>query len=273
MRYNYWTLRYLPDAVRGEFVNIGLIVGRDGADWSMRSIESFNRASRLGGDLSVAHSWIKTLRSTFASANSGDYLTRVGSGVSEDWIVRLRGFHNNCVQISEPLPVVASSANEAVDLLFDRLVVEPVQQKRNTSRGHALTALRNAYLRQFDEEALLSRVRVRSGRQGMDFDFALTNDSIEELSKVWTFDKKDLNRQVDQVQAWGFRVEELRNHGGELETDRRAYEVPSDVPVKVLFVPPRTDEGHETLAIARDAWTRIDATALPITQARELVLA
>jgi hypothetical protein len=36
MLYNYWVVRYVPNVARGEFTNIGLVVGADGADWTTR---------------------------------------------------------------------------------------------------------------------------------------------------------------------------------------------------------------------------------------------
>lgn len=272
MRYNYWTLRYLPDPVRGEFVNIGVIVGRDGADWSIRSIESFDRASRLGGDLSTARTWVRSLRSTIVQVNRDCHLDIATVGASEDWIVRLRGFHNNCVQISDALPVVADSADEAMDLLFDRLIVEPRPQSRSTSHGRAVARLREAYQARFGSGVdLLNKVCVRSGRQTMDFDFALSDGSIQQLSKVWAFDLKDPSLQVDKVQAWGFRVEELRSSGGHLSIREQTLEVDSGVPVRVLYVPPRTANGNESLAVARDAWDRIEAQAFSVDDVERLV--
>lgn len=273
MRYNYWTLRYLPDAVRGEFVNVGLIVGRDGADWSMRSIETFDRASRLGGDLATARSWVSSIRANLART-SRDYLALDRVGASEAWVNDMRTFHNNCVQVSDALPVVADSAEEAVALLFDRLVSEPPRTKRSTSHSRAVTRLREAYAQRLPDLSLLNRVRVHSGRQQMDFDFALADGSIQQLSRVWAFDLKDSALQVDRVQAWGFRIEELRDNGGELTASGgQSFEVSHDVPVRVLYVPPSNAEGNESLEVARDAWKRIDAQAMPVSRADELVLA
>lgn len=52
--YQYWLIRYVPNAVRGEFVNIGVLVGMDGKDWALRTVDSFTRASLLA-EMHVKH--------------------------------------------------------------------------------------------------------------------------------------------------------------------------------------------------------------------------
>ncbi len=270
MRYMYWTLRYLPDAVRGEFVNIGLIAGRDGADWAIRSVSSFNRTSRLGGDLSVARRWITSLKQDVNHSDVGQ-LAYAGIGMNEQRLERMRALHNNSVQLSDPLPVIANSAREAVDLLFERLVVEPEPRSRSNSYQRAVENLRNAYGTYRADLNLMHKVKVQSGRQAMDFDFALQGQQIEQLSRVWAFDLKDLDTQIEKIQAWGFRIEELRAHGGDIFETDRVIHVEPDVPVKVLYVPPKTSSANESLEVARDAWDRINARVFPLSQVGALV--
>ncbi|MQP33166.1 DUF3037 domain-containing protein [Rhodococcus erythropolis] len=276
MRYLYWTLRYLPDAVRGEFVNIGVIVGRDGQDWAIRTIENFERASRIGGDLSVAKRWAHSLRQDIEANSHRAHLAYTGKdfAATEGWLDRMREFHNNSIQVSEAMPVVAQTANEGADLLYARLVVDPARAVRSTSHTRAVARLTEAYSDISDDYNVLKRVKVNSGRQSMDFDFALTNRRIEHLSRVWSFDVKDPSTQVEKVQAWGFRIEQLRESGGELTAaNEKTIHVDQDVPVRILYVPPNNAAGLESLDIARDAWNRIEAKAFPIEHARQLVAA
>ena len=265
MRYNYWTMRYLPDPARGEFVNIGLLVGQDGADWAVRTVHSFDRVSRLGGDLNVARHWSSNFREMVA-ANT-DALA--GIVISQGTINSLRGFHNNAVQLSAPLPVVAESAEAAIEVLYDRLVLEPAHSPRSTSHSRAVRTLGEAYGQLRPTLSLCKRVKVRAGRQSLDFDFALKGNRIEELSRVWSFDLKDMDPQVEKVQAWGFRLQELREGGGEL-TGEQQLAIDQDVPVKVLYVPPKTAAQRESLDLAQDAWKKVEAKAYPLDQAREL---
>lgn len=266
MRYNYWTLRYLPDPGRGEFVNIGLLVGRDGADWAVRTVQTLDRASRLGGDLNVVRDWTKHLKLMV----SQDEHVLTGIVMNEHRIREWIGFHNNSVQISTPRPVVASSATQALDLMFDRLVVEPTRTTRSTSYSRAVSTLGDAYKRIRPDVALRKRVKITAGRQTLDFDYALANDRIQELSRVWAFDLKDMDPQIEKVQAWGFRIEELRGGGG-FTAGQDQLKVTPEVPVKVLYVPPKTALQRESLELAKDAWERIDAEFLPLDRADELV--
>ncbi|MFI8565687.1 DUF3037 domain-containing protein [Rhodococcus sp. NPDC078407] len=268
MRYSYWILRYLPDAGRGEFVNIGLLVGRDGADWAARTVESFDRASRLGGSLDSAKSWAHSIESLAArevEALSGLVLSE---HTVHDWV----GFHNNVVQLSAPLPVVAESAEAAIDLLYPRLVLEHEKAARSTSHYAALAKLEAAYNRIRPDLALTRKVKVRAGKQTLDFDFALSGPRVEEVSRVWAFDLKETTPLVDRVLAWGFKMHELRSSGGEVRGPNR-LEVARDVPVKVLYVPPRNADQIASFEVALDAWKTIGAVSFPVDRADQLARA
>lgn len=272
VRYRYWTLRYLPDAVRGEFVNIGLIAGCDGADWAIRTISSFTRASRIGGDLSNARSWAKSLERTVKDAKKAQALQLSNVGISEAWLAERKAFHNNAVQLSEAMPVVAATAEAAVELLYPLLVTDPEPIKRSSAHARALEELKSAYQSLRGDRELLNKVKVKSGVQSMDFDFALSGQTIEQLSRVWTFEQKNAEAQLDKIQAWGFRVEQLRDQGGTLLTpDSRSIYVDPDVEVRVLYVPPPRTVERDTFMAALDSWQRIDAEALPVERAAELV--
>ena len=117
MRYVYSIIRYVPWPATGEFVNVGAIAGSDeNDDWDIRIAKNWmNIAAKLCADMNkieVLEYTIRVIREC------------VKNGFSEDM---LREFHKECrnlVQYSEPMPVVASSSKEALDLVFHDLVRE-----------------------------------------------------------------------------------------------------------------------------------------------------
>ena len=47
-KYAYALLRFVPDPIKGEFVNIGIIAGSDEEDrWEIRTIDRAGRATQL----------------------------------------------------------------------------------------------------------------------------------------------------------------------------------------------------------------------------------
>ena len=47
-KYIYSVIRYVPDVFRGEFVNVGILVGREDEDWEVRQLSNLRRARAIG---------------------------------------------------------------------------------------------------------------------------------------------------------------------------------------------------------------------------------
>ena len=47
-KYTYSVIRYVPDVFRGEFVNVGILVGREDEDWEVRQLSNLRRARAIG---------------------------------------------------------------------------------------------------------------------------------------------------------------------------------------------------------------------------------
>ena len=54
MRYMYSVIRFVPDPIRGEFVNVGVLAGSDeSSEWDLRMVESLKRAGDVDSDAQV----------------------------------------------------------------------------------------------------------------------------------------------------------------------------------------------------------------------------
>jgi len=109
----------VPDPVRGEFVNIGVIAG-GGADWSFRRVSNLGRAAQLGGSATTANPFLQRIAASIEARVPGELGAPFGKGDVEDLRVRM----NNLVQLSEARPVLAVTSEEAVNLAFELMVVD-----------------------------------------------------------------------------------------------------------------------------------------------------
>ena len=125
MRYVYTVVKFVPDAERAEFVNVGVIVGSDETgEWAMRRVQDTSRAVSIGGDGAEAlvadmfefmDRELEYLREYGAEGKNEQYL--------DDFAVRCyRGYN----QIRRPAPMVADSVQEALAWAFDTMVVDSV---------------------------------------------------------------------------------------------------------------------------------------------------
>ena len=78
----------------------------------------------------------------YTEAHAGGQLELLGGAepLCEDWLIRLAGEQRGVVQFTEPQPVDVASANEAIELLWDELIIEPSRRtypflKKHTALG------------------------------------------------------------------------------------------------------------------------------------------
>lgn len=282
MFYHHWIVRYVPDPIRGEFVNIALLVGRDGGDWAFRSVSSLRRATRLGGDPSVAGYWLRELERMVNQLNTSRALSSEpvlaaladsGENISAAIVARLAARLNNAVQISAPYPIVAESAQEGLSMLFGHLVSDP-QVRHRTQFGARVNSFVNEQFRKAGASAAVQpRPQVLVGSAPRTASFAVTDARVEQITNAWSFNLQDMEQVSTQVQAWAGHMVRLRHRGGVLEVrGHPPLTIPRGVQLRVVYEEPRTDMGKDALEIARDIWSDVkDLAVYPESEQERLV--
>ena len=167
MSFQFSLIRFVPDPARGEFVNIGAIAGSDDAgEWELRLVSNLSRAKALDdrGVLSRAFAYAAALEDNIAAL---DRLPETDGAepISSEFLRRRAAEMHNIVQFSPPAPVVADSAEAALDLIFDQSVLDAARKRFPFEKKHrAQGAARRAYqAHDVPAEAVRERAPVRSG--------------------------------------------------------------------------------------------------------------
>ena len=242
MSFQFSIIRFVPDPARGEFVNIGAVAGSDEArEWELRLVSNLSRAKALDdrGVLSKAFAYAAGLEDHIAAL---DLLLENGGAepISSDMLRRHASEMHNIVQFSPPAPVAADSAESALELVFDQLVLDAARKSFPFAKKHrAQGAARQAY-RSHDvpADAVRERAPVRSGVFDGTFDFAVHNGSTIQLVQCWSFQLPNQADLAEQVKAWSWLVHEVRNAGGSLRTDSGEIDVSSQLDIYAIAIPP-----------------------------------
>ncbi len=266
MRYVYSLVRFVPDPARGEFVNVGAIAGsEESAEWQYRQVENFSRASRIDEHKSLEAVWglLSRIGSTIEDyEKSQSSLFEPEVQPSEAWLRQLYVDHQNVVQLSPPTPMVAGSADEALDRVFNQMVLDPAVQRRGFQTKHAaLGALRRAYDKHSVKIGLYLRQRVtlETERYRERVDFAVTNGKTLQLAHTWSFQSPDQEDLGEQVKAWGWTVRDLKDGGGAVRlASGESFEVPRDVDIEVAYVPPGPGQDAPAMRDARHVFEALD---------------
>jgi len=266
-RYLYALVRCVPNPRTGEFINMAAIAGRpDTGDWSVRQVGNESRVRKLAGaeELQAVHGFLTRVG---LEIDKRQHLFEEGFGepLGEDWLQQLYHDHRNVVQLSTPTPIVAENAEQALDIIFSRQIIDPVSQQRNFITKHRVLAeLRDAYTRAKIDNALI-RPKVEiyvGGHVHAPVDFAIANGTAIQLTQGWSFQKASVDEVSTQVKAWGYALRLLRD--GEdarvIGPDERLASVFHDVDLQAVIASPRTPQQVAVYEEANQVFTELDVS-------------
>lgn len=270
MKYRYWTIRYVPDPVRGERVNIGVIVGSvDDQEWSIRHVENAARANRLGGESGRAITYVRALADRVASALLPDDLLRTVEPVTTAFIERLRVHQQNSVQLAEARTVIADSAEAAMDLIYPLMVEEQAPRRRSVGRKRITRLMNEEFQRRLESAGVPVRTRVpaRSNSASGSFDFVLGSQGAVHLAHAWSFTVQSIDDLQEQFQSWNWLVSRVREEGAVLgRTANSQVRISPDTPLLVVHDQPKTDQQKATLEAAQESWSVLGIDVQPASK-------
>ena len=269
MKCAYSVLRFVPDPVRGEFVNVGVLVGSDA---TRECTVTLTRRSRRGSHLADAKvlanfwSYLRDFRSEVDSARSRHQM------FSESWLRRVWQESGNLLQLTEPAPIAAQSLEAA----SAQLVGQFLEERRRSALGAAPTRstaqarIRKAYadLGLKPRRHFLEKPLVRGGTHKGVFDFVVRSSHAVQLTHTWNFRVQDLPRVIEEVKAWAWTVQDIRENGGSGTVNETRFDVPREVAVNAVVVQPRSGEERAAYREAAHAFAEVDAEPVPLGEAR-----
>jgi hypothetical protein len=266
-RYVYSLVRCVQDPRTGEFVNVGAIAGDPSTgDWSVRQVSSENRVRKLAGPaaLLAVHGFLARVGDQIDSLQAGMF-EGAEELLSENWLQGLYHDHQNVVQLSAPAPILAEDAEQALEILFSRQIIDPVSQAREGSltKHRALHDIRRAYQRAaLDPHLVRQRVELHVGdRVHTSLDFAIANGSAVQLTQGWSFQGTLVSAVSEQVKAWAYALKCLRDglDARVVSVDDRISSVAQDVDLEVVVIQPRTPEQRLVYQEALQVFAQIGA--------------
>jgi hypothetical protein len=271
--YFFSLIRFVPDPARGEFVNLGALAGSDEmGEWDLRLVSNLARAKALDdrGVLTGAISYAAAFQDNIAALEQLE--VRGVEPMSLD-LLRLRSCDlQNVVQLTTPAPVAADSAESALDLIFEQLVLDVARKSFEFEKKHkALGAARRAYRNHgIGSSSVRERAPVRASAFDGTFDFAVHNGSAVQLVQCWSFQLPNQADLAEQVKSWSWVVHELRRSGGELSIGDSKVDVPSETEIFAIVVPPKEGASSPAFDEARAAFDEIGVRAVLSDDADEV---
>ena len=268
LKYHYSVIRFVPSPTRGEFVNLGVIVGSDATDeWAMELVGRKSRAAKLddAGILPLVSTELQRLQLRF-SGDDEESSWSDGPEINEVWLAEMASQSRNVVQYTPPQPILAVDVAAAMEKLWNTFIVDHVPQKRESLSRHQI---RTRYLKslqhfQLTPDQLKAKVKLSTGHSTTSIDVAVYNGVAKRLTQCWSFQVKDTESVLNEVKAWGWTMRDLRRSGGEIRTSTRRIQVPGEVELSVVYAPMADTKPDEFTEEAIEVFNDADVHAIAI---------
>jgi hypothetical protein len=271
VKYLYSLIRFVPDPIRGEAVNLGAIVGSDAThEWDIRLVSNRRRAISIDDAKALpgVAATVATIEDQVEAADGGG-----ASPVSERWLTTLASEYRHVLQFTPPAPMVAATPADALDLIFGHVVLDPARAERSFRTKHrALAVTRGAYAaRDIPAIAIAEKALVNAAGYSGRLDFLIHNGAALQLAQSWSFELPGQDELIEEVHAWAWVTEAMRRGDARARLDDgRRIDIPPDVEVGVVFIPPRPEQRAPAFDEARRAFDQVRARAVDWEHADEL---
>lgn len=238
-KYQYSIIRFVPSPIRGEFVNLGLIVGSDQTgEWLIDVVSSRSRATKLDDQniFPMVAADLQRVQTLIENYSEPD-LYGPEIALSEEWLRQLSRDSQNVLQYSSPKSVLGDTAAIALEKLWGNLIVEHVPTERSTvSKSTVISRYWSALTQlKLTGKNLKRKVRLQTEKTHAPIDVVVHNGVVKDITQCWSFQIKDTDELLNDIKAWGWTIRDLRDSGGQIVTGQSKIEVPKNVDVGVLF--------------------------------------
>jgi hypothetical protein len=224
----YSVVRYVPDPVRGEQINIGVVVTADDPP-TFRArflpLSATGRLKRIGGRSDFR--FLRDLAQQM-SASGDEHLPLEEPGRPRwtyDALAKAAVEWANTIQFSEVRAALHEQPDALLDSLYTRYVADPrppVKRARDRRwvRRRVRTSLRNA-LGTFRPEAdpnelILQPTQVMGEFEQHRFDFGLANGDLRRLVQTLSFETSDRGALKTEVDAVAWAIDDVRRRQSSL---------------------------------------------------------
>lgn len=277
LQYRAWLLRYLPDPIRGEFQNVGVIVGDDHGDWSMRRLTDLSHIHADSGVTRGLSSWLDKLQAKVDAARS-DRLQFPGESLTIAGVERMAARYNGAVQLHDGGAIAPADAAEGANLLFSLMV----EREAHAPKHRDTTIIRDELLESLEcmkqrrpQLHVVKGPRLHAAVAAWSFSLAISGSNDLVLTDVWSFQPQQLQPLTQKALAMKGFLHSFRD-AGTVRLERRGDDKPREIDpqaarVSIVYKEPKTSEQSAVLKRAEKMWSPLDVELYPASEQGDLL--
>lgn len=268
MRFKYWTVRMRPTPMSISTIGVGVIVeDTQSGIINYQFVEDIKALLPHFPHQKAVKKQIEELR-LWLPSDTFDQTPRLElspnhtiPGIIDSLVIRW----NNLVIIDPSNIMSAPSMEEAINLLFNKLIVFTSHQTPQSS--NPLPELRSKVKRTYESHPAIKPlvktkpVMVIADAANESFDIGIIHDThAYELNQGFSFQSIGQKQSQQRLEAWTWKIALLRSQGAELKTDGDHIELDCKTPIIVPYYPPppESEDGKILMLKFMRQWDRLD---------------
>lgn len=168
---------------------------------------------------------------------------------------------NNLVTVNHKQYVPADSVQDAVDLLFQKLISHGESVNRDNRVTQVCRLVRFAYeSKESLRELMVKRPLLTIDNDlGERFDLGVIRDTtVYELNEAFSMHSNDRRQTENRIQAWTWKMSTLRLSGARLTLPNGdSFEIDNQTPIVATLWPPETKEEQKLLSTMNHRWDEL----------------
>ena len=268
MRFKYWTVRMRPTPMSISTIGVGVIVeDTQSGIINYQFVEDIKALLPHFPHQKAVKKQIEELR-LWLPSDTFDQTPRLElspnhtiPGIIDSLVIRW----NNLVVIDPSNIMSAPSMEEAINLLFNKLIVFTSHQTPQSS--NPLPELRSKVKKIYEShQAIRPLVKTKPVMVMVDaadesFDIGIIHDTCAyELNQGFSFQSIGQKQSQHRLEAWTWKIALLRSQGAELKTGGNHIELDCKTPIVVSYYPPppESEIGKTLMSKFMKQWDRLD---------------
>ena len=273
MRFDYWTVRAVPQPMGITAIGVGVIVLDPHTGQSQFRFKDAHRALTDSDNRDAIKHALQNFKNELEQLSAPTEPLYLGDRYSlRGYLTFVSSHWMNIIRVDQVKSMDAANISEATQLLFDTLIGGQAQSDVKPGVRQLKREIRTVY-RSFPElgKATVPDADVSVARRELDLNLAVVReDTVLELNQAFNFQVDNPTKTRSHIDAWTLKIDKLLQEGGKLKYNDSSLEIGKDhLSVTAVALDPTTTAQRRNYELFRDFCHDLNVTLISSSRVGE----
>ena len=273
MRFDYWTVRAVPQPMGITTIGVGVIVLDPHTGRSQFRFKDAHRALTDSENRNAIKHALQNFKNELEQLSAPTEPLYLGDRYSlRGYLTFVSSHWMNIIRVDQVKSMDAANISEATQLLFDTLIGGQAQSDVKPGVRQLKREIRAVY-RSLPElkRATVADADVSVARRELDLNLAVVwDDTVLELNQAFNFQGDNPAKTRSHVDAWTLKIDKLRQEGGWLSYSDSTIDIDKDhLSITAVALDPTTATQRKNYALFKDFCHDLNVTLIASNHVRE----